>query len=202
MYIDLKEISEITKIHHSRLVGVYVFGSTVYGTNNYNSDIDLVVIGKSLKNNYEIKHEHYNIHIQTPDQFQEDLKNNLVRPIECVLSDKRFKILDPNYELTLYKDRLIHNFINTSKNAWEKGRYKLNNGEIFLGLKNLFHSLRISNFGLQVLREGKINYQSCNELWLEIKEHNSYEEINKNFHSILKENIKKLNNEHKTITSV
>jgi hypothetical protein len=69
--------------------------------------------------------------------------------------------------------------ISQSFDSWNKGKFKLNQGDIIRGTKSIFHSLRILLFALQIKEHGKIiDYSEANYYWQEI---NDCDEIKWNF---------------------
>lgn len=166
----LSEVLRISKIHPTRVKGAYIFGSKVYGTSSYNSDTDVILIANNSIPDTEIKHPLYNIHVITPDVFLKLVKDNHIKAFECIFAPDEF-ILMP-YNGLAYKlkyDSLRHNISQTVSNSWVKCKKKLENDEYYIGVKSLFHSLRIADFGIQIARDGKISdYTSSNYIWEEI----------------------------------
>lgn len=166
-----QEVIKRAKLHPTRVKAIYIFGSRVYGTSDYQSDWDFRVIANTPNTNQEIKSGDFNIHIQTPDHFQKLLDDHNPGALECYFAPSKFKILDNhNFDFNLVIPRLRHNFSHTSSNSWVKCKKKLQQGDYYVGIKSLFHSLRIPLFGQQIAETGKINDYSCgNFIWDKIK---------------------------------
>jgi predicted nucleotidyltransferase len=84
MIPTLDEIVKISGIHPSRVFNVYIFGSRVYGTSNDKSDWDIIMVANNSVSSIEKKGELFNIHIYTPDKFQEDLDWHRINNLECI----------------------------------------------------------------------------------------------------------------------
>jgi predicted nucleotidyltransferase len=187
-----EEVIKRAKLHPSRVKAIYVFGSRVYGTSDYASDWDFRVIANTSNTNQEIKSGDFNIHIQTPDQFQKLLDDHHPGALECYFAPDEFKILDDyEFDFKLVIPRLRHNFSHTSSNSWVKCKKKLEQDDYYVGIKSLFHSLRIPIFGQQIAKTGTIYDFSCaNDIWYKIKSKNNWtwEELDSEFR-VLRNNI-------------
>lgn len=166
-----EEVIKRAKLHPSRVKAIYIFGSRVYGTADNSSDWDFRVIANTSLTNQEVKSGNFNIHIQTPDQFQKLLDDHHPGALECYFAPDKFKILDNHeFNFNLIIPRLRHSFSHTSSNSWVKCKKKLNQGDYHIGVKSLFHSLRIPLFGQQIAKKGYIyDFTSANYIWDKIK---------------------------------
>lgn len=171
-----EEVIKRSKLHPSRVSSIFIFGSRVYGNYDYQSDWDFRVIAKTSITNQEIKSGDFNIHIMTPDHFQKLLSDHHPGILECFLSPERFKIMNEDkFKFNLSIPKLRHSFSHTSSNSWVKSRKKIEQGEYNIGVKSLFHSLRIPLFGEQIVRNGTISdFSSANFIWDEIKSRNDW----------------------------
>ena len=60
--------------------------------------------------------------------------------------------------------------------SWVKAKRKIEHDDIIGGEKSLFHSLRILNFGLQILEKNIIyDFSNANYIWKEISDCNCCE---------------------------
>ena len=187
-----EEVIKRAKLHPSRVKAIYIFGSRVYGTSDYSSDWDFRVIANTPNTNQEIKSGDFNIHIQTPAHFQKLLDDHHPGALECFFAPSQFKILENhNFEFKLMIPRLRHNFSHTSSNSWVKCKKKLMQDDYHIGVKSLFHSLRIPLFGIQIAKSGKItDFEEGNFIWEKIKTKPdwTWEELDSEFRN-LKNNI-------------
>lgn len=119
------------------------YGSIIYGTYNEKSDIDLLKIVKTNSNPDE--------HIYTPEEYQAALVKHEVVPVETFsYACNRFN----NFPFLFHLDKwdLRQSFSEVASNSWVKCKKKLKDGEIYIGLKSLFHSLRILRYGCDIAR--------------------------------------------------
>lgn len=168
-----------------KALNIYEYGSIVYGTYvEGKSDRDYIVI---VPDDYKIDVDqiennncHYNIFHKTT--WQEKLNNNEVDAMEIYFLPKRHVIKETVY----FKTEIVHSkireqFSRTASNSWVKCKKKLIVEDSFnprVGKKSLWHSLRIIEFGTQILLTGKINnYECANHLYDSIvnNEHNDWE---------------------------
>lgn len=69
------------------ILNVYVFGSHVYGSNNENSDLDVIIVAKEWFESNDI-----NVHVYNVEQFQALLNRHDIQALECIYSDDKFKL--------------------------------------------------------------------------------------------------------------
>lgn len=169
-----EQVIEIAKIHPLKTKNIYLYGSRVYGTNRIDSDYDIILIGSSLLEHTEkevlIGDKRLNIHIITSDKFKRDLENHDIMNLECYYSPE-WAIIQKKETLkfTLNKKKLAKNIIAQSFNSWQKGKHKLNEGDIYHGLKSIFHSLKMLLFSIQIAEHGSIvDFAQANYLHKEI----------------------------------
>jgi predicted nucleotidyltransferase len=166
----LEEICLIANRHPKMVHGCYIFGSRVYGTASDESDWDVILIANAPSPEVEYKTERINVHVIVPDVFAKDVRDNHIRTIECLLAPE-WAIIKPyiNFEDFVFKSKSFrHNISHTVSNSWVKCKKKLEQGDYYIGIKSLFHSLRIADFGIQFAKTRQINFQSSNPLWKEL----------------------------------
>lgn len=183
-----EEVIKRSKIHPSKVKCIYVFGSQVYGTSNYQSDWDFIMIANHNVSNQEIKSGDFNIHVIVPDEFSKMLKAHHPGAIECFYAPKEFRLLENiKFEFKLSIPSLRHSFSHVSSNSWVKCKKKLEQGDYYVGIKSLFHSLRIPMFGIQIAKDGYISDFSCankiNDL-ISSKNDWTWEELDEKFRSL------------------
>lgn len=171
-----KNIISASKIHPSRIFNIYLFGSRVYGTYNKNSDWDVIMIANNSVESTEIRNGLYNIHVYTPDKFKKDLEWHRINNLECIYAPEWAKLLEKiDYShFKIEPNKLRHSISHISSNSWVKSRKKLTvSYDYYIGIKSIFHSLRIPMFGIQMVQHGEILDFSCaNEIWNKIKNNN------------------------------
>ena len=179
---------ETLKLDYSVRV-VEHFGSTVYGTRTDKSDIDIIAISESEEDSYTIyQSKDYpelsdysrdvDLHIISTKTFQEILNNHDIMALETYYQmhedDKEL------FEFTLDLDKLRRKVSAVCSNSWSKARKKLDIPEEddYLGLKSLFHSIRILSYGIDLARDGGIDFKnilidgekiSCSNFWKQLQ---------------------------------
>jgi len=170
---NIEDILKAAKMHKSRSFNIYVFGSRVYGTHSEDSDWDIIIVGNNSVESIEIKHELYNIHVYTPKKFQEDLDWHMPKNLECYFAPDWAKLKeDIKFNFTLKHPKLRHATSHVSSNSWVKARKKLLVADEYnIGIKSLFHAIRIPMFSTQIANFGEIrDFQCANWIWNKICE--------------------------------
>ena len=149
-------------IEDDNILNCYKFGSHVYGTQNEFSDEDFICVVKK-----PVISDNNNIHFYTIEMFQTLLNNCEIQMLECYFLDKSFILKETitfNFELNLSKLRTSISTI--TSNSFVKGKKKLivsGDYDLNIGLKSIFHSLRILDFGIQIASKSLIyDYRSMN----------------------------------------
>ena len=157
-------------------LNIYEYGSIVYGTYvEGKSDRDYVVI---VPDDYAIDTDqieydncHYNIfHAKT---WQEKLNNNEIDAMEVFFLPQKHVIKETKkFTSTIEPVKIREQFSRTASNSFVKCKKKLIVKDSYaprIAKKSLWHALRIINFGIQILTNGKItDYGSVNYLYDEI----------------------------------
>jgi len=184
MIPTLDTIIKASGIHPSRIFNVYLFGSQVYGNANSKSDWDVIMVANNSVNSTELRKGLFNIHVYTQKKFQEDLDWHRINNLECIYAPD-WAILKEDIKFTFKFDvkKLRHASSHISSNSWVKCRKKIELNEYNIGLKSLFHSLRITMFSIQIIRYGMINNFECaNFIWDMIKSKDwTWEELDLEF---------------------
>lgn len=168
--ITKEEILDIIQLHPFKVKNIYLFGSQVYGTQREDSDWDFIVVANSMDTKKEIRHENLNIHVHTPDIFLDGLKEYQMQYMECIYAPEfaklQEKLIQPDKNFSLKMDMLKYKGMNQSFNAFHKAKDRLLDGEIYRGVKSLWHSFRILQFFKQIVDNGKIvDFSSANDYW-------------------------------------
>lgn len=165
-----EEILKAAKLHPSRVHNIYIFGSQVYSTASENSDFDILIIANTASPEVEITEGSLNIHILTIDRFLEQLNQHNIRCLECIMAPA-WAILQENhkFEFALDLKKLRHSISHICNNSYVKSKKKILQGDYYLGIKSMFHSLRIAMYGIQIATTGSINDWACvNTIWVEL----------------------------------
>lgn len=163
----IQDIIKASGIHHTRVFCIYLFGSRVYGTSNESSDYDIIMVANNSVEAIEITNGKFNIHVYTPKKFKEDLDWHRINNLECIFAPEWAKIKeDIKWDFVLDKNKLRHAISHISSNSWVKCKKKLEHNEYYVGIKSLFHSLRIANYGYQIASNGTIiDFKEVNHVW-------------------------------------
>ena len=187
MIPKISDILLVAKLHPSRVYNITIFGSRVYGTHSDISDWDIVIVAKNSVEAIEIKSDLYNIHIYTPDKFKQDLDWHMPKNLECIFAPDWAKLKeDIKYNLTLNIPKIRHATSHVSSNSWVKCKKKLQVNEYGVGVKSLFHSIRIPMFSTQIVNFGQIrDFQCANWVWSKICEKEwNWEDLDKEFREV------------------
>lgn len=154
---------------------IYHYGSYVYGTYTDGvSDKDyIVIVPDDTDFPEQIDMDNCNFNIYKNSLWKEKLKNNDIECLECLFLDKRFIIKeDIKYDFILNKNLIRKNISSTASNSFVKCKKKLTVKDSYsprIGKKSLWHSLRLLDFGIQIMKYDKIiDYSSANKFYQDI----------------------------------
>jgi len=186
------DIVRASGIHPSRIFNIFLFGSRVYGTSNSKSDWDVIMIANNSVNSTELRKGLFNIHVYTPTKFQEDLDWHRINNLECIYAPDWAKLKeDKKFTFKFDVKKLRHATSHISSNSWVKCSKKIQFDEYHIGVKSLFHSIRIPMFATQIVKDGRITDFGCaNWIWDEIKsKHWTWEELDSKFREVRNETL-------------
>lgn len=168
--VTKEEIIKASGINPVSVLNIYLFGSRVYGNISKDSDWDVIMIAKTSSPETEIKTDKFNIHILTTDRFQDSLDQHNIRSIECIMAPDWAKLQEVHtFKFNLISSRLRHSISHMNSNSWVKAKKKLNQGDYYIGIKSLWHSIRIVMYGIQIAKTGHITDWKCaSEIWKEL----------------------------------
>ena len=169
---DRENIISLSALAKPRIWNIYLYGSRIYGTNKSSSDLDAMVVASSMNMDKEIKDATYNIHIVTPDAFVDRMKDYRMVYLECIfapqsaiLQEKR----DLKGDFAIDREVVKKHILSQSHDSWVKAKMKFKEMDILRGTKSVFHSLRILDFGEQLVKNGRIvDFSSANKYWQEL----------------------------------
>lgn len=205
MSIEELFIREIVRIHFncnaSEIIGIYQYGSRVYGTASEKSDWDFVVIinNSYVKDYAQYETEDFDIHLMTLNHYNKLLKSHDIMALECFYQKNPIMECKVYFELNL--KALRKSISSVVNNSWSKTKKKMELKEesSYIGLKSLLHSFRILIFGISIAKFGMIDYTNCIDFWIELQKMfentDNWEDFNKKYkqdHNILMTEFRKL----------
>jgi predicted nucleotidyltransferase len=160
-------MKEYLDIHETRqsidepIVTSYRYGSRVYGCHTEYSDYDYIVIVESDKDlYYSVNLIGINYTVYSASLFIKRIRQHHISALECIFQNENDRFI---HLFEVNTDALRREISAVSSNSYVKCKKKIRDGEIYIGKKSLFHSLRILNFGIQIAKYGKIvDYTSAN----------------------------------------
>ncbi len=174
-------------VSEDEIHSISLFGSQVYRTSDKQSDYDYIVLTNTKINNQEIKHPVANVHIYTIEHFKDMLRNHKIQAMESLFYN------DMDFDFKLDLSKLRHEISSVSSNSFVKAKKKIivEKDEYYIGIKSLFHAIRIIDFGTQIAEQGSIkDFSSMNWLWKELKsQHWTWEELNTKYKPLLNEKM-------------
>jgi predicted nucleotidyltransferase len=155
------------------ILNIYPYGSRVYGTAEAYSDTDLILV-TDFSHDQESQHDwpKIDLTIWTAATFQRLLDAHDPSALECHFLPSDLKICSRHFDFKLDLEKLRRSFSAKSSNSWVKAKKKIDlHHEYNLGMKSLFHSIRLLSFGIQIARfHDIIGYNEVNSVWEKIKE--------------------------------
>lgn len=164
------------KLEDSDVLNVYPYGSKVYGTAGSQSDYDYIVVMKNGtidRDSLDSSYHKLNVTIYSQDSFQNKLDLHKISLMECFFVPASLMLKNTcKFSFKLDKKLLRESISEKTSNSWVKAKKKfevMQDRNVYVAKKSLFHSLRIIDFGMQIASKGQIiNYSSSNYLWEEI----------------------------------
>lgn len=170
-----EEICESLRINLDDVMNIYPYGSRIYGTDDEYSDDDFIIVyKKSLLPSGSFKDNaisSFDRKIQgtcySRGGFIDAINNYQISALECIYLPDDMIIKNMfKFKLEKYNNKeFAKKVITTASASWHNAilSYKDDNDEYVK--KNVFHALRILDFGLQIKENGRIiNYSSMNDL--------------------------------------
>lgn len=158
--------------------GFFVYGSTIYGTTDENSDIDFATIG-----DYRVPDAVPSTRYASFEDFQELVSR--CDPVALEGYSLQFGNYTDTWEFPRFQTdidlpTLRRVISSTASNSFVKAKKKLTVEEDYdrrASMKSLFHSIRLLDFGCQIATHGHIvEFDSVNTIWLDIVELYRYDD--------------------------
>lgn len=155
-------------INDNNNLNIYISGSKLYGSDDALSDIDLIIIQKEYRPSNDI-----NIHCFTLDGFIDGAKSGDIAILEVYFNRNADFILKktieiPDVEIDPISFRRKISML--TSNSWVKGKKKLivvGDYDLRVGVKSIFHSLRILGYAISIGKNSNISDYSQDNYILE-----------------------------------
>jgi predicted nucleotidyltransferase len=182
-------------------LNIYPYGSKIYGTNNEDSDDDFVIVYRSsllpsgaFKDN-AISSQDRSVQgsCYSRSGFIDAINNYQISALECIfLPDDKIIQKKMNFVMNKFDVReLSKKIISTASSSWHFANLAYQDDHIDSSKKNIYHSLRILDFGIQIKENRKIVDYGSASLYKELVDHaENYKP--KNFHDLFIELSEKL----------
>jgi hypothetical protein len=202
--MEAEKICEELGIDYSKVLNIYPYGSQVYGTADETSDNDYIIIFKSsllpsgaFRDN-AISSKDYQTQgvCYSRSGFIDAINNYEIGALECIfLPEDKVVQKKMNFGITKFDEReLSKKIIQKASASWHFATLAKKDNHMESSAKNVFHALRILDFGIQVKKNKTIiNYGSMNKIREEIMENFNYFDPYDYYDSFMKlsEEIKK-----------
>lgn len=173
--LKAEKICKELKLDYSKVLNIYPYGSKIYGTNDEYSDSDYIIVFKSaflpsgaFKDNAisssdrEIQGVCY-----SRSGFIDAINNYEISALECLFLPED-KVIQNKWDFKINKwndKEFIKKIITKASSSWHFATLSFKDNNIESSLKNVYHSIRILDFGIQLKKHKKIiNYSSMNKL--------------------------------------
>lgn len=178
-------------LDYNKVINIYPFGSINYGTFGYQSDHDYIIVYEqeelALPETIFSPNKMVNCALYNPEGFQMALSEHMIDVVEAYFLDRDLCYITQEFDFKLDKEKLRRRVSQICSNSWVKCKKKLAQGDTYIGLKSIFHSLRISDYGIQIAKFGKIKdyrkpqydmgYDNFGDLWRDIRETLVWDEL-------------------------
>lgn len=184
-----EQICKELNLDHSKILNIYAYGSKIYGTDDEYSDSDHIIVFKSsllpsgaFKDN-AISSRHRDIQgvCYSRSGFIDAINNYEISALECIfLPEDKIIQKKMNFGITKYNEKeLARKIISKASSSWHFAQLAFKDENIESSMKNVFHALRILDFGIQIKENQKIvDYSTMNEYKNKIENDENFEPYN------------------------
>lgn len=179
--MEAERICELLKLDYSKVLNIYPYGSKIYGTDDEFSDSDYVIVFKSsllpsgaFRDN-AISSDGRTVQgvCYSRSGFIDAINNYEITALECIfLPEDKVVQKKMNFAITKYNEKeFAKKIIQKASSSWHFANLAYRDDHMESCVKNLFHTLRILDFGIQIKKFGCItDYSSMNKLRTELME--------------------------------
>lgn len=161
-YVEIKEFIDANCPNN---LGWGVYGSLIYGTFHKDSDVDVLVLVDSKEELEEKVIDIYNLSFMNIDEFKRKVESCDIKCLEVYMSP----ISNIKLDLSIDFKNLREQISKKASHSYVKGKKKITvESDLYRGVKSLFHSFRILQFGIQLANHGKIvDFTAANNFYNE-----------------------------------
>lgn len=183
--VNFYTISTFLGVPLSGIYNIYTWGSYLFGTEDAFSDVDLIVVADSQFEVRQFKRNGIDMAIYNPTGFQKQIDEFVSKIFnETVLTDRAFTVFNSNEEKYKILERIKFTSNATKQKIktkasefrnerWTKSEEAFVRGDFDAYHKRLWSIFRNLNFGIQYLKNGKIDdVRAANSYLDEIKSKN------------------------------
>lgn len=134
----------------------FLTGSQLYGLSNENSDYDYLV----LIENTSIPYPHLtnpDITVMPLSSFKESLQTHDLKALEVYYSNVEYFRKNYSIDHSINKSKLRRSVSSTVSNSHVKSKKKIRDGEVYIGVKSYWHTIRILTMYLDYARNSTFN---------------------------------------------
>lgn len=164
------------ELNDSDILSIFPYGSRIYGTDGDQSDWDFIIVvrdGIQDKDSLEYSYHKINATIYNETSFKNKVAEHSISALECLFLNNSFVLKNTTKFVFDLKLNVLRESISAkASHSWVKSKKKfevIQDRNVYIAKKSLFHSMRIIDFGIQIAKNKKItNYHSCIGLWGDI----------------------------------
>ncbi len=194
------------------VIGIFAYGSRVYGTATENSDYDYIIVTKGAflksggfrQNAISSSDRKIQGVLYSRSGFIDAINNYDIAVLECLFLDRKDVLLMKwPFKIQKWETKvLVEKLIQKASASWYIATQQIKDDYKEIAKKGIFHSLRILMFGLQLKEYGKIiDFTVANSLKTEIDNFDLNEFDEKTYLTMRNNLMLKLRNENNSTSS-
>ena len=168
-----QEICNALNLDFNDILNIYPYGSQVYGNANIDSDSDYIIVYKrsilpsgSFKDNaISSKDKMIQCTCYSKGGFIDAINNYQISALECIFLPEELIVKNAmKFKISKFVEKdFIKKVITTASNSAYNAQLANKDKHILSSMKNIYHALRIIQFG-QFIKDGeKIDYSASNK---------------------------------------
>jgi hypothetical protein len=205
MKLNAEKICNELRLDYSNVLNIYMYGSKVYRNDDEFSDSDYIIVFKSSLLPSGAFRDNAISSVNRLTQgvcysrsgFIDAINNYEICALECIfLPENNVVQKKMNFEITKFNEKeFAKKLISKASSSWHFADLAYKDDNIESSMKNVFHALRILDFGIQIKYNKKItNYSSMNNIKKEIENDSNFRP--RNYYKLFMELSENLKNEN------